>query len=541
MPRTALLAVLVCLLVAAEGRLVTTTIDGSFTFVIRFCFDTVDTLEKGTDDPPQMRWFAEGDATQFNLALFSDQDFSWPKAREIYDSDKSDIEKCNELSAQCVEADCMQKFPGGPRAVKACKGNSNSCPGSRMSPAAQTIKQVARPRIWYVAAVNCAEAAESQSAILHMHVTNPGGWWRAEFGVDEQGILEFQCLIVPIFAMMAGAYIAMAYVEYKRQGSGARVHAVVRWFVMIIFLQLVYYLSKLLCYVSIANDGNGTEYMSGCGFISSVMFLMLLINFSTGFSAVGVDFFAPLKDPAPQTIILGGGLILILLNFFMYLYSYFIAYDPMSTNVHYQSWPAVILAVLRAPIAVYYWYNLYKTVSENPTMRPYYIKWGALFTCYILAMPLFMLLSYTVSPHNKFRVVDCFVDAVTVVSMCAMCCLLWPGPGLSNTLSRTYTLAIGGVGHIPMDHMLGSMPSAATTRSRANSLPPQELTVINNDEINTRGQVSTGIDQDPSNPANEDPFAGDFVGHSPRDPAHEEVSMGLLDYEHEDGDIPQAE
>ena len=466
--RSAICALLCCLALSANGEVFSVTTEGRFTFVGKFSFDTSDLSDP--NGPPEVQWHKVGQAlvnndSNYRVVFYSDEDFSWPAARAIIkDEDiwKTDpVGACDRLNGcpadQC--GGCMMKTCTSRNMNPICPelskdGTWHCTQGTTKHPYREPIRQQSRPRIWYVGITNCEKDATYAHPIsAEVTMINQGGFFRKQFGVDHQGILEFCFIIVPIFSVMAGVYCSNTFIERKKQGTGAQTHAVVKWFIVVIILQLLYYMDKLYTYWLIAESGKSKLTLSAAGFLASVMYLMLIINFATGFAAVGVDFLSRLKDPQHRIVVLGLGGLLIGLNLLLLLWE-LLMYDPMSSNYDtYQSWPAVIMASLRIPIAVYFVVNIRKRVQEIPESRDYYMRWGALFFFYIISLPFLMMLAFVVSPHVKFRVVDVLSDLITVLSMCAMSVLLWPGAGLTVVLSNTYTITDDGDGamqHMPM-------------------------------------------------------------------------------------------
>eukprot|EP01064_Diplonema_japonicum_P022953 TRINITY_DN3327_c1_g1_i1.p1 TRINITY_DN3327_c1_g1~~TRINITY_DN3327_c1_g1_i1.p1 ORF type:complete len:548 (+),score=115.85 TRINITY_DN3327_c1_g1_i1:60-1646(+) len=451
------IAVVLLTATMSECRKVTVSVKGRWTFIDKFVFDERDS--KLGNAPPLLEFYTK-DAPKdgYRLVLYSDQPYSWPAAKGYIRDDelwKNDELGACEILSTCPSttncSTCMLRSCNGAIPIAAtCDDPKSHCIGTKANPYRQLIEQHTRPRFWFIGVTNC-EVNKTPLLQTKIYVTfrNPGGWFREEFGVDEQGILEFQIIIVPYFAIMAGAYAGMTYRERKRQGDAAEIHAVIKWFLLIIALQLIYYTDKLKTYSFVATYGEGYQYFSSAGFLASVMFIMLVVNFSTGFSAIGTQFFAPLKDSFHQKAIAGMGLFLILWNCVLFVYSR-LNEDPMDVESPYQTWPSILLSTARVPIIGYYMWCLYNTVQEVPEQKKYYVKWGAVFFSYLCALPLFTVLASVVSPHVKFRAVDCTVDVVTVVSMSCMCYLLWPGPGLTNVLSNTYTLSATGPTHMPM-------------------------------------------------------------------------------------------
>eukprot|EP01059_Diplonema_ambulator_P036522 TRINITY_DN9119_c0_g1_i1.p1 TRINITY_DN9119_c0_g1~~TRINITY_DN9119_c0_g1_i1.p1 ORF type:complete len:518 (+),score=136.39 TRINITY_DN9119_c0_g1_i1:990-2543(+) len=487
----ALLAVaLSCLVWCGGARKVEVTARKRWKFIDKFVFDVRGNTD-GPGEPPLVEFWAENvPVDTYKFVLYSDQSYSWPAARGIVEDEDlwqtDEINACNTLST-CPDvlncSTCMMRIcPGGIPLHPTCDG-SGHCHGTRAYPNIQAINQHARPRFWYAATTNCEPDQSALKPIkVHVHFRNPGGWFRSEFGVDEQGILELQLIIVPFFAIMGGAYMGMTHRELRRQGDGAEVHAVVKWFLVIIILQILYYLDKLRTYLLVATNGEGHQVFEFAGFLASVMFMMLVVNFATGFSAIGVHFFTPMKDSSHQKVIGGLGLFLILWSFVLFVWTK-VKQDPLYVQSPYQTWPSILLAAARGPIIIYYLYCLYNTMQEVPEQREYYKKWGLGFLLYLLSLPFFTILASVVSSHVQFRAVDITVDIATVVSMSFMCYLLWPGPGLTNVLSNTYTLSASGPTHIPMsDGAVSVYRNAAAGNSSTGALiappppPPQDTT-----------------------------------------------------------------
>eukprot|EP01060_Flectonema_neradi_P007920 TRINITY_DN15638_c0_g1_i1.p1 TRINITY_DN15638_c0_g1~~TRINITY_DN15638_c0_g1_i1.p1 ORF type:complete len:528 (+),score=58.38 TRINITY_DN15638_c0_g1_i1:25-1584(+) len=487
------LLVFLSFIATTSGKVVSVSnVQGKWTFIDKFCFDTIESgnLTKGILERPwitvEVPKLADIPAAKnYTMVLYSDQGFSWPPARAIVDDDylwsHDPYGTCIELTEKCPFGNCTTRAAG---MVKSTYRLSFSPDVRRFT---VPISQTSRPRFWYIAIANCK--GETPPISINFHFENTGGWFRREFGVDHQGILELNLILVPIFAILMGNFLGRTHQEYRRQGDGAVVHAVVIWFIIIIFLELVESIQKLLAHINMARRGTGQANGYGTGAIASVLTLMLVCNFSTGFRAVGVTFSTNLADRTHWNTIFYGGVIVLLFTFLMYLVELYYD-DPMSTLNIYQKWPAVILSCLRLPIACYYCHNIYTQVKILPDQKQYYMKWGAVFLAYILAPPFFILAAHVYSPHIKYRSVDCTVEVVSFVCLIALSFLLWPGTSLTMVLRNTYCLASSGPTHVPMSDSPMQLQQVQTTTAvdvTAGMDQPADITEMVDMQMDTAG------------------------------------------------------
>ena len=494
---------LLFLLTVADGKMISFPgVHGRWSFVDKFCFDVInkDDLDKGIIQKPWLQVAVPvisdlAAARNYSIILYSDQEYSWPPARAIVEDDDlwktNPYATCQQITQKCPSGNCS----GG--MVKSVYPLIFSDQGIISIPIAQS----SRPRFWYIAIANCH--GNTAPITVNFHFENTGGWFRREFGVDHQGILELNLVLVPIFSILMGNFLGRTHQEYRRQGDGAVVHAVVVWFIIIIFLELIEAIQKLLAHINMARRGTGEVNGYGTGAIASVMTLMLICNFSTGFRAVGVTFSTNLEDRTHWCIIFSGGIFILLFIFMMYLYELYFN-DPMSTLNVYQTWPAVVLSCLRLPVACYYCYNIYRQVKTLPDQKKYYTRWGALFLAYILSPPFFIMAAHLYSPHIKYRSVDCTVEIVSFVAIIALSFMLWPGANLTVVLRNTYCLASSGPTHQPMgDSPMQLQPQpvdlSLANNQYADDQPASEMIDMQMDAVdddNEQGLLSTHRDEE---------------------------------------------
>eukprot|EP01062_Namystynia_karyoxenos_P078841 TRINITY_DN8185_c0_g2_i1.p1 TRINITY_DN8185_c0_g2~~TRINITY_DN8185_c0_g2_i1.p1 ORF type:complete len:562 (+),score=144.14 TRINITY_DN8185_c0_g2_i1:86-1771(+) len=498
----------------AQGRRMTAQVAPAtrWHYIDQFVFDVADSYF-GTG-PPSLQYWVVPDtrdpfqADSYALVMYDDETFSWPAAYGMATEDelwqRNATGTCEQLSRGCSFcSSCMMKLCSGPdrlgsqcRNVSAgartclpggwgddwerertsvapggdyytgCPAGTELCATDRW-PTEAYIRQSARPRFWYAAVVNCG-LQHDVGITMELEWRNPGGWWRSHFSVDRQGLLEMYTLYVPLGLALCFAYAARLWMAQREQGEGAYLHFVLKWWAVTVLCQMASFVFFWGHYLSYAGDGRGhpgvmwTAVALRC--LAALLFIILLLAFSTGFTVVGVSFSTPLMAPLQRQrkILLFIFAVLVIFNVIMYCLTASAMSNMPETVLHdnpYQTWAGILLACLRLPIAGYYLYNLNGTVRAAPEMLRFYQMWGGGFLVYILFLPVAMLLAHVASPWVMYRAVECSVDTVTFAAFVAMGALLWPGNRAQSALARTYTVADSGPSHMPIGDFGSALPT----------------------------------------------------------------------------------
>eukprot|EP00756_Hemistasia_phaeocysticola_P053314 Hpha_TRINITY_DN2883_c0_g1::TRINITY_DN2883_c0_g1_i1::g.171450::m.171450 len=472
-----------------------------FLFVDQFVFDTTprgDAQWKVRTVPPVVRYWAETKEGKplapdsYGVVMYDDQPYSWPAVHykftdeDVWSRDPAAV--CRNASRGCGGNcwDCPMKLCGNPDPLGSqCRvpddtvANRNEC--RYEDSVGYTPNSTTGECPMYLLVVNCGLNAAS-GITVHVKWENPGGWWRREFSMDRQGLLEMYTLYVILGAALYAAYAFKLYRNQQEQGEGAYTHIVLKWWFATASIQLVSFVFFWGHYISFAGDGIGHPWVMwtavGLDTLAALLFMVLLLVFSTGFTVVGVTLGQRLLDPLRQTrrVIVGLFFVLLVLSVIMYcLTAREMTQVPESVpnDNPYQTWAGVMLACFRVPVALFYLHNLQNSCRQAPEMVSFYRRWGLVFLGYILFLPIAMMLANVVSPWVKFRAVQCTVDTVTLTAFALMGALLWPGHRAQRSLARTYSVAETGPCHMPIGDHGSAMPDYG--RDRGSTLGPSQL------------------------------------------------------------------
>eukprot|EP01062_Namystynia_karyoxenos_P015782 TRINITY_DN15752_c0_g1_i1.p1 TRINITY_DN15752_c0_g1~~TRINITY_DN15752_c0_g1_i1.p1 ORF type:complete len:517 (+),score=75.52 TRINITY_DN15752_c0_g1_i1:110-1552(+) len=373
------------------------------------------------------QWWAEpGMPSSVVVILYDDEDYSWPVARRaLFDGAENASATCRQLLT--VRTD------GGPALDVLPLGSE--CTEQR--PCWRPIAEYARRRYWYAVALDCESGQLALAPRLHLHLTNPGGWFRSEFSVDRVGLLELYLLTLPLQIVFLGAYFW--------QGWAERDTPVTTSFATSAILQLVASGACLVHYARFATDGHGSPVLLGIAelftTLAGVVLMGLLVVFASGFTL------APQPgEPAvrvslrrQRTVLVSVFSVLLLGSLTALAWKQW-GLRPEATLTYafpYDSVPGAVLAVFRLPIAAYFLQTLSSTLRRAPDMRVHFTAPGAFFAVYILSLPVLTLVAFAVAPWVRYRWVEIPAVLVLLAAQAAMGAILWPGQRRSIALSRS--------------------------------------------------------------------------------------------------------
>eukprot|EP01060_Flectonema_neradi_P001090 TRINITY_DN10646_c0_g1_i9.p1 TRINITY_DN10646_c0_g1~~TRINITY_DN10646_c0_g1_i9.p1 ORF type:complete len:356 (+),score=62.67 TRINITY_DN10646_c0_g1_i9:584-1651(+) len=293
--------------------------------------------------------------------------------------------------------------------------------------------------MWYFVVSNCNGTDSDAEVTVHLHLINKGGWWKREFSINEQGILELYVVVVPLFGFLAVTFLSLVAWNWKRgEGKVKEIPAIIKWFIIIVALYLVGWVQKLVAYISIASTGYGEPNGYGTDAVARVMLLQLVCNFSTGFRVLG-ESFRRMKPSADCKVICVGGVVLLVVYFWMHISNPQLSDDrPRSTSSVYQTVPAIIAGCLALPIACYFCRNVWRQAAVHSEARSFFLWWGVVLLVYIISLPVGLVVDY--SPAlTRLRNVECAVLISDLFGCIACGLLLRPRPWLSRVLRLEFS------------------------------------------------------------------------------------------------------
>lgn len=375
-------------------------------------------------DPP------ESGQHGLTLAMFDDQPWSWPVVHDAVMTGGVNRSACLSIAGAGRKAG-----PGGRAAIELLPLtlHGHACTAAR--PCFQPIHELARRRWWHIVAANCdADGAEASGTAVHLHFVNVGGWWRREFGVDQQGLLELLCITAPCFALFAAAWLSR---EWGAEGGGAAA----RGFIIALLLQTAQLLLWWAHYTRLATDGVGapTALAAGtaCGHLSCVALLCVVVVFASGFTLCPQrgEAGARIALRRQRLVLYGVFAALLPLHVVLPLWDGWLA-DPSAAVYPYDTPPGLALALLRVPVLMYFLATLCGTLRRVPDRAGFFAGYGALFAVYIASLPVLVLVAAVVSPWVRYRTVEIPQLLTAVTAQVAMGVVLWPGDGRQVTLAR---------------------------------------------------------------------------------------------------------
>lgn len=267
---------------------------------------------------------------------------------------------------------------------------------------------------------NCADGGGISLPNYRVEFLNPGGLWYRQFSYDEQGI-------GPIYIFFFVAYAVLLAVHgfgVWRQMKTEQWHPIIRILSACIAVQLLSCLAMVIHYSIYANDGIGAPGLQGLGTLldmaSTVVLMFLLILLAKGW-AITTSYLAHKN----VLIVVLALFILAYLALFIWDYA---GRDPASTLYFYESWPGIIVLVLRFATWLWFLWCLRGTIrlESLPEKRTFYFVFGGCYSLWFISLPIFVLVAFVTAPEYRFRTVTGLATAFEYLVLTAFAFLLWP-------------------------------------------------------------------------------------------------------------------
>eukprot|EP00162_Nutomonas_longa_P012354 comp21049_c0_seq4/m.44243 comp21049_c0_seq4/g.44243 ORF comp21049_c0_seq4/g.44243 comp21049_c0_seq4/m.44243 type:complete len:416 (+) comp21049_c0_seq4:672-1919(+) len=281
------------------------------------------------------------------------------------------------------------------------------------------IKDNARPRFWFILAVNCDKTGLDFK--YKMKLTNSGGKWMREFSTDEQGLLPAYLIFMFVFLLGSGIHIYGLLSGWRGQGP---LHPIVKLLTTAIFLETISIVCDFTHYIIFAGNGVGTPVMLGVGQVidmgAQLVMMLLLILIAKGWTISSPK----LTDRRA---------IFVFLALFLFGYvSLFIweeaGINPESTEYLYESVPGIILLAMRGITMAWFIYCIFTTwrLESHPDKRKFYLIFGFLYTLWFIALPVIVAVASQVDPWVRAKTVTSLYLLFNMFAFAGMGWLLWP-------------------------------------------------------------------------------------------------------------------
>eukprot|EP00118_Oscarella_pearsei_P017472 m.173184 g.173184 ORF g.173184 m.173184 type:complete len:365 (+) comp39094_c0_seq9:651-1745(+) len=262
---------------------------------------------------------------------------------------------------------------------------SNNCLASRRF-------RLSRERWWYFAVSNCF-SKKGVKLDYKLHMLNPGGFWKAEYSADEQGILETDMSFLLFFVCLI-LWTCKRGVQLHQRGM---LHVTFKLFAIALAIHTFSLLMLCIHYGLYGGDGVGSKPLKMLGrfsaSISEVIFLLMVILFAKGWTVVR----ARLTNKSQLVLA-----ILVTLYTVVYV-SMFIweakAFDPGRVLYVYDSPAGYGLVALSFFAFCWFVSSVITTVKKFPEKARFYAAFSVVYSIWFLARPVIVLVS-------NFHVVD---------------------------------------------------------------------------------------------------------------------------------------
>ena len=445
----ACLALCLCTL-DADALKITKSIGSSkpWQFLGRFTFDNVAPGSTAQEETT-LYWKWSGSPIQdgLELRLYDDQAESFPEARKYLEDGYLGI--LPDVRAAC-------RYTESPNVARSLELRPS---------ATRFVHDGLRPRIWYayLALNDCGsdDAEIPSGGEVTVHFRNAGGFFRAEFGVDQQWVLETLIAAAACTFVLAAGYLLS--LKAQRVGKPAGVgnedadepmaladgpgffHPLMKHFVATVLLHFVAYCFLMFNAVKLAATGESNGGLRVCGLVmeiaATLMFLLLILVFAMGWKVVDV---AGAADESAESVQRRRRELGVVFAVFLGLHCALIAaqihMDGWATTYPYATWPGVALALLRVPMLAYYLYSLRATTEVMPEEEQTcaFKATAAVFAAQLAALPVLVLVAVLVDPWVRYKVVFMTDTLLRLVGLVTMACVLWPSERSRLLLSSGY-------------------------------------------------------------------------------------------------------
>jgi len=210
---------------------------------------------------------------------------------------------------------------------------------------------------------------------------NPGNYWWSQYSYDEQGVPQMY-ITFTLFYIVLSAYQAQSVYFYYSLES---LHPLIRVLTATVAMQLLSTMSSMIHYLNYGTNGVGLPALRGFGDLTAmlcqVMMMFMCILVSKGWT-ITTNY---LTD---KVAILVVTLLYFISHLSLFIWDY-VGRDPADTLYFYDSWPGLVVILLRIALTAWFLYSLSMTVQlESVTeKRTFYLYFGGSYTLWFLLLP----------------------------------------------------------------------------------------------------------------------------------------------------------
>lgn len=234
-------------------------------------------------------------------------------------------------------------------------------------PITRVMWQQARPRFWFISAVNCESPSETATRLLSgnsnefeysLHFRNPGGHFAREFSKEEQGVWEARIAASVVYVPWAvwAVYVSLVRFRTLQIATGFRVMAA------ILSLQAAALVLQVFSAASFASDGVVVvpveTIASFLDAAAECLLMLLLVAFMKGWTTVRAG--VRLRHKVIGCLIFCAILVL----YVLILVWSSLGGTPASALYLYDSPPGVIIVALRCSVLLWFAWSARKRIIK---------------------------------------------------------------------------------------------------------------------------------------------------------------------------------
>eukprot|EP00286_Rhodomonas_abbreviata_P021585 CAMPEP_0181297468 /NCGR_PEP_ID=MMETSP1101-20121128/5253_1 /TAXON_ID=46948 /ORGANISM="Rhodomonas abbreviata, Strain Caron Lab Isolate" /LENGTH=427 /DNA_ID=CAMNT_0023402401 /DNA_START=305 /DNA_END=1588 /DNA_ORIENTATION=+ len=280
-----------------------------------------------------------------------------------------------------------------------------------------------KPAQWYTMLSNCNDVIDIDFKLTFL---NPGGWWKRQFSVDEQGLLA---LFMGCSVLYTAGIAVYGYMHFLLHRSST-MHPLLWVLWAAILLQYVSLLLQATHGFQYAGDGEGLKALQGLGEVcdasSNVMIMVLLLLMAKGMAVTTAGAQA-LIAPAKQWL---AGIGLFMSGFFS-LFTLERVGRALDTRYCYDTDVGVMTLVLRTCVFIYFLITLNRTIrlEETEKRRTFLKYFGIGASAWFMALPLAYCISQFLEFWDQMKFVITIGILIHTAGLFLLGGLMWPQMG----------------------------------------------------------------------------------------------------------------
>uniref|UniRef100_K3W6S0 GPR180/TMEM145 transmembrane domain-containing protein n=1 Tax=Globisporangium ultimum (strain ATCC 200006 / CBS 805.95 / DAOM BR144) TaxID=431595 RepID=K3W6S0_GLOUD len=296
------------------------------------------------------------------------------------------------------------------------------------------IHEHLRPRFWYVALARCVPGGDEYepsftqiteanfrkyyfTSWYRIHMTQANG---SELPVQQQGMP----VIYALMAVLSGIAALVQTIAARGLRKSESFHPIMKLLTMVVFFFSLSNVLLFLHFYAYMFNGVGVPLFSYSAKMMQVFVrvgtILLAMLVAKGWTINSVALEGQEKLSCLMISILG-----LYLSMAMW---YLIWLDPASTLYIYDSWPGIGICVLLLGALIWFVNTILETRSyeEASAKRRFFLQIACLFSVYIVALPVIVLLASFLSPWVREKTVAAISTSVELCVYTALIYLLWP-------------------------------------------------------------------------------------------------------------------